>query len=77
MSFGEKPVLSGRQKFGCAVVAGIGILITGLAAILAALGSCPDCKPDPFVQFMLLPGIPVFFIGVGILMIWSFVRDKY
>jgi predicted benzoate:H+ symporter BenE len=76
VSFSDKPGLSGRQKFGCALVAAIGVLVTGLGAIFAALGSCPECDANPVSQFLLLPGIPIFFIGVGIFMIWHFMRDK-
>ena len=76
MGFSDRPLLTGCQKFGCAVVAAIGIFCSFVALILAALGSCSECDPNPVVQFILVPGVPILFVGVGILMIRNFIRDK-
>ncbi|WP_379921682.1 hypothetical protein [Erythrobacter sp. R86502] len=76
MAFSDRPLLSGRQKLGCAVVAAIGIFCSFIALIIAALGSCPECDPNPVVQFILMPGLPILFFGIGILMIRHFIRDK-
>jgi hypothetical protein len=76
VSFSDRPSLTGRQKLGCAAVAAMGVLITGLGGAIAALGSCSECDSNPVVQFLLIPGIPIFFIGVGIFMIWYFMRDR-
>ncbi len=77
MSFNDRPVPTGRQKFGCAMIAAVALFFTFVAAILAALGSCPECDPDPVVQFILIPGVPLAFITIGILMIRHLMRDKH
>ncbi len=76
MSFTDRPMLTGRQKFGCASVAVFGIVVTFFGLIGNALGSCPECNPNPILNFMLFPGTAIFFLVVGVSMIWYFLRDK-
>ena len=82
MSFADRPTLSGAQKLGCFIVAAVGIVVTFMGLTLAALGHCaPEvdgtgCESDALVKFVAFPGTAIFFLIVGLAMIWFFMRDK-
>ncbi len=82
MSFSDRPTLTGPQKFGCFIVAAVGIVVTFMGLILAALGHCaPEadgtgCESDGIIKFIAFPGTAIFFLVLGAQMIWFFMRDK-
>lgn len=81
MSYNERSDLSGSEKFGCAIVALIGIIAT-FVGMIAQIGDCfpaPDgtgCESDRWIKLMWFPGTPLLFLCIGFAMIAFFKRDK-
>ena len=67
---------------GCAVVAGLGIIVVFFGLILGVLGHCaphPDgtgCENDGLIKFIAFPGTAILFVSIGILVIRFFMRGK-
>lgn len=76
MSFTDRPALSGLQKLGCVLAGIVGLTASIFAFFIMALGSCYECDPNPFTQFLLFPGTALIFLMIGIFMIWYFQREK-
>ncbi len=72
MSFRDSRGLTFGQKLGCSLVAMVGVLATIFGVVASALGSCPDCIDRPVTNVLLFPGTVIFFLGLGVGMIWFF-----
>jgi hypothetical protein len=81
LSYDEQSDLSGSERFGCAIVALIGIIAT----FVGLIAQMDDCVPAPggtgcesvrWIKLMWFPGIPLLFLCIGFGMIAFFKRDK-
>lgn len=72
MSFTETSGLGPWQKLGCALAVFVGSFVTVIGAVFNALGSRTEENAGPLVNFIAFPGSFLFFLALGVAMIFLF-----